>query len=204
MEPELRVLTSSQIKCLYETELIPTFPASELMPIETMMHLNDQGLYDMEGFFVGDTLLGYAMLCVDGARDYALIDYLGVLTGLRNSGMGTKLIKLVKRHYSGYRGVLAEVEAPAGHSTAEDTVIMRRLGFYKRAGFVRLPYDMSLFGVRYRTLVYPAGGAIPASRVLAAHQRLYQGQFSQRCYERYVQLPLGSEKLRPYSPWAEG
>jgi ribosomal protein S18 acetylase RimI-like enzyme len=158
----------------------------------------------MEGFFVDGKLLGYAMLCVDSAHDYALIDYLGVLRELRNSGMGTKLLDLVKAHCSGYRGVLAEVEAPTGRSTMEDTVIMRRLAFYKRAGFVRLPYDMSLFGVRYRTLVYPLSGALPTERALAAHQRLYHGQFSPKCYERYVQLPLGKEPLRPFSPWAEG
>lgn len=204
MEPELRVLTLTQWKDLYDSELVSSFPPAELMPFETMLHLYRRGLYDIQGFFVGDTLLGYAMLCVDDAHDYALIDYLGVLTGLRNSGMGTRLLGLVKKHCGGYRGVLAEVEAPAGHSTAEDTVIMRRLGFYKRAGFVRLPYDMSLFGVRYRTLVYPAGGAFPVSRVLAAHQRLYREQLSLKCYERYVQLPLGNEALRPCSPWAEG
>lgn len=204
MEPELKVLTRTQIEYLYDSELIRTFPVTELMPFETMMRLTEQGLYDMEGYFEGDTLLGYAMLCVDHTHDYALIDYFGVLTGLRNSGMGSRLMALVKKHCRAYRGVLAEVEAPAGHSTREDTVIMRRLGFYKRAGFVRLPYDMSLFGIRYRTLVYPAAGAVPVARVLSAHQRLYQGQFGPNFYERYIQLPLGSEKLMPCSPWAEG
>lgn len=203
MEPELRVLSAAQLLNLYDNELISTFPAAELMPFDTIMHLADRGLYDLEGLYEGDTLLGYALLCVDSARDYALIDYLGVLTGLRSGGMGTRLLELVKKHCSGYRGILAEVEAPAGHSTLEDTVIMRRLGFYKRGGFVRLPYDMSLFGVRYRTLVCPTAAALPATGALEAHQRLYHGQFSQRCYERYVQLPLGNEKLRPFSPWAE-
>jgi len=204
MEPELRVLTLPQLRNVYDTELVPTFPAAELMPFATMAGLLEQGRYDVLGFFDDDVLLGYALLCVNGAHDFALIDYLGVASGRRNGGLGAILLKLVETHCDGYRGVLAEVEAPNGLSDEEDALIMRRLGFYERAGFVYLPYDMSLFGVHYRVLAYTSAGTVTEEEALAVHQRFYQTQFSPLNYERYVQLPLGDEPLRPFSPWVEG
>lgn len=203
MEPELRVLTLPQLRYIYDKELKRTFPAAELMPFDTMVHLMELGRYDMEGFFEGSILLGYAIICVDPTHDYALIDYLGIITEFRNSGLGTKLLTQVKVHCGGYLGILAEAEAPAGPIPEDGELITRRLRFYAQCGFARMPYDMSLFGVPYQTLIYPADNVALAQRVLEAHQRLYHSQFSPHCYERYVQLPLGNEPLRPFSPWEE-
>jgi GNAT superfamily N-acetyltransferase len=204
MEPELRPLSLPQLKEIYDTELVRTFPAAELMPFSTMASMFEQGRYDTLGFFDGDTLLGYALLSVDVVHDYALIDYLGVASGRRNGGLGAILLKLVESHCDSYQGVLAEVEALAGRSPEADDLIMHRLGFYERAGFVYLPYDMSLFGVQYRVLVFSATGDYREDKVLRIHQRFYQSLFSPSNYERYVQLPLGEEPLKPCSPWMEG
>lgn len=203
MEPELKVLTLPQVREIYDSELVRTFPSAELMPFHTITALMNRGNYDMQGFFIKGKLLGYAMLCVDARHDFALIDYLGIITELRNDGLGTKLLSLVKNHCRSYLGVLAEVEAPAGPVPEDGELVTRRLRFYARGGFIRLPYDMSLFGVPYEALVYPERNVELPGRVLEAHQRLYQNQFSPQCYERYVQLPLGSEPLRPFSPWEE-
>ncbi len=203
MEPELRVLTLPQLRCIYDEELKRTFPAAELMPYETMVHLMELGRYDMEGFFEGSILLGYAIICVDPNHDYALIDYLGIVTQFRNSGLGTKLLAQIKVHCCGYRGILAEAEAPAGPVPEPGELVARRLHFYTQCGFVRLPYDMSLFGVPYQTLIYPADNVTLVQMVLEAHQRLYHNQFNPNSYDRFVQLPLGNEPLRPFSPWEE-
>ena len=201
---ELRRLSESELGALYQYELKETFPPEELKPLYTMELLREKGRYDALGLFQGPMLQGYALMWLDGAGKYPLLDYLGVPEDQRNKGLGAEVLSLLHKRYSDARGIIAEAEAPeAAADEAERTLRQRRLGFYARCGFVTMPFDCGLFGVHYKTLLLP-NGEVDEEEALQVQLERYREHFKPEHFQRYVQLPLREgEEIRPFSKWID-
>ena len=197
---KLKLLDKCELSSLYTEELIYDFPRAELKPLRAMHRLMDLGQYDPllltddEG-----APLGYALIWLPQKRDGALLEYLGVLRGKRNSGLGTQALPLLLERYGQLFG---EVEAPTSDDPAENELRLHRIGFYERSGFRVLGYECALFGVHFNCMY--AGPETDDCKVQQLHRSVYADYFSPAHMERYIQLPLRpGEAIHPSPAWVE-
>lgn len=198
----LHRMTAQELRRAYETDLREAFPPSELKPLSAMEELCSKGVYDP--LCLADEeggVLGYVLLWRHEDGRYVLVDYLCVPARQRNRGIGAKLLAAMREHYPQDTVFLWESEAPTGDA-AQDEMILRRLGFYRRCGAKVLGYDCALFGVHFKILC--AASDFDENEVLRKHQEIYRAQFSPERYERFIQIPLHpGEKPFPVTDWTE-
>lgn len=196
---ELRLLNKEELTALYQNELMEDFPHSELKPLKAMLRLMDLGRYDPLIITENGQDVGYAMLWLMQEQSGALLEYFGVLRGLRSAGQGTRIISLLAQRYGQLFG---EAEAPCSHDPDINELRQRRIAFYERNGFRVLDYQCALFGVRFNCLY--RGPETDDRRVEAMHRAVYAQYFSPAHMQRYIQLPLKpDEAIKPAPEWVE-
>lgn len=196
---ELKLLNKEELTTLYQKELIVVFPHAELKPLRAMLRLMDMGRY--EPLLVTDEgkPVGYALAWLPESRDGALLEYFGVLRGMRNGGLGAQILSLLGSRYG---QIFGEAEAPNSYDEEENALRRRRIAFYERNGFRLLDYQCALFGVRFNCLY--RGPEADDRKVEAMHRGVYAGYFSPEYMKRYIQLPLApGEAVHPASEWVE-
>lgn len=196
---ELTLLNKEQLTKLYNEELVFDFPKAELKPLRAMHRLMDMGQYDPLLVSENGEALGYAMVWLPRERNGALLEYLGVLRGKRNGGLGAQILTLLAERYSQLFG---EAEAPSSDDPAENDLRRRRLGFYQRNGFRILDYECALFGVHFNCLY--RGFETDDRKVEKLHRSVYADYFTPAHMERFIQLPLRpGEEIHPSLEWVE-
>ena len=130
---ELKQLDKEELTALYRNEMTADFPRSELKPLAAMLRLMDLGRYDPLAAIDGGETVGYAMMWLPQDRTGALLEYLGVLRGRRNGGLGGQILELLAARYGQLFG---EAEAPDPQASPEENSLRRRrIAFYERSGF---------------------------------------------------------------------
>lgn len=196
---ELKPLNKEELKRLYQSEMIFDFPKSELKPLSGMLRLMDMGLYEPLLAEEKGEPLGYAMVWRARDGEGALLEYLGVLRGKRNGGLGGKILNQLQGRY---RHLFGEVEALDSPDPAENDLRRRRVGFYLRSGFRVLDYECALFGVHFNCIYW--GPESDDRTVQTMHRSVYAGYFSPGHMRRYIQLPLSpGEAIHPAPEWVE-
>ena len=196
---ELKTLNERELSALYREEMVYDFPKSELKPLGAMLRLLEMGQYDPLVVTENGERVGYAMMWLPKSRQGALLEYLGVLRGKRNSGLGARILPLLAQRYGQLFG---EAEAPTSQDEAENDLRRRRIGFYERNGFRVLDYECALFGVHFKCLY--RGPQTDDRAVERLHRSVYADYFSPQHMERYIQLPLNSEEeIHPAPAWTE-
>ncbi len=196
---ELKRLDKEELAALYRDEMMEDFPHSELKPLSAMLRLMDMGRYDPLLITQDGQAVGYAMLWLAGDRSGALLEYFGVLRGLRSAGQGSRILSMLSGRYGQLFG---EAEAPCSHDPDINELRQRRIAFYERNGFRVLDYQCALFGVRFNCLYRGPEG--DDRKVEALHRGIYAQYFSPAHMERYIQLPLRpDEAVKPAPEWVE-
>ena len=196
---ELKLLNKEELTGLYQNEMTVDFPKSELKPLSAMLLLMDTGRYEPLLVADGGRPVGYAIVWLPENREGALLEYFGVLRGLRNGGLGSKILGLLAERYG---QVFGEAEAPDSDDPAENDLRRRRIAFYERNGFRVLDYECALFGVRFKCLYRGPEG--DDRKVQIMHRGVYASHFSPAHMERYIQLPLApGETVKPAPAWME-
>lgn len=196
---ELKTLNERELSALYREEMVYDFPKSELKPLEAMLRLLEMGQYDPLVVTENGERVGYAMMWLPKSRQGALLEYLGVLRGKRNAGLGARILPLLAQRYGQLFG---EAEAPTSQDEAENHLRRRRIGFYERNGFRVLDYECALFGVHFKCLY--RGHQTDDRAVEQLHRSVYADYFSPQHMERYIQLPLKpGEEIHPAPAWTE-
>ena len=196
---ELNLLDARQLTQLYEEELVHTFPREELKPLRAMLTLLERGCYHPLALTEDGQQLGYALLWTAGEEGHALLEYLGVMRGLRNGGLGARMLALLGERYPHLFG---EAEAPTDPDPAVNDLRRRRLAFYERNGFRILGYECALFGVHFNCLY--RGSETDDQMVLRHHRKVYADYFSPEHMQRFIQLPLHpGEAIHPAPRWLE-
>lgn len=197
---ELKLLNKEELTALYQNEMTADFPRSELKPLAAMLRLMDMGRYDPLLVLDGDRPVGYALVWLPEGREGALLEYFGVLRGLRNGGLGTQILGLLMERYG---QIFGEAEAPDPDAAPEENDLRRRrIAFYERNGFRVLDYQCALFGVRFHCIYRGPEG--DDRKVEAMHRAVYAGYFSPAHMERYIQFPLApGEAVHPAPEWME-
>lgn len=194
---ELRLPSLTQLQAIYASDLRPSFPPSELKPLAAMERMWEQGSYLPLCLFDGEEILGECFLWL-GHEGWALLDYLCISSGRRNSGLGSMVLAKM-REYLPNTVILAESEAPV--YAPDPAMAARRLGFYDRNGFRLAGYDSDIFSVRYKTL-YLAGHEIADEVLAQEHAFVYRNTFPPEKFSQYVLIPC-DPKLPPVEqiPW---
>ena len=196
---ELKTLNERELSALYREEMVYDFPKSELKPLGAMLRLLEMGQYDPLVVTENGERVGYAMMWLPKSRQGALLEYLGVLRGKRNAGLGAQILPLLAQRYGQLFG---EAEAPTSQDEAENHLRRRRIGFYERNGFRVLDYQCALFGVHFKCLY--RGPQTDDRAVEQLHRSVYADYFSPQHMERYIQLPLKpGEEIHPAPAWTE-
>ena len=197
---KLKLLNKCELKSLYNAEIVDDFPRAELKPLRAMLRLMDMRQYDPLLITDDDgNALGYALVWLPRVRDGGLLEYLGVLRGKRNNGLGTQALPLLLERYG---QIFGEVEAPTSDDPSENELRRHRIGFYERNGFRVLDYECALFGVYFKCMYQ--GPETDDRKVQELHRSVYADYFSPAHMERFIQLPLKpGEAIHPSPAWVE-
>ena len=196
---ELQLLNKEELTALYQNEMTADFPRAELKPLRAMLRLMDMGRYDPLLVTDCGRPVGYALAWLPENRKGVLLEYFGVLRGLRNGGLGARILALLAERYG---QIFGEAEKPNSDDPTENDLRRRRIAFYERNGFRVLDYECALFGVHFNCLY--RGPETDDRKVEAMHRAVYAGYFSPAHMKRYIQLPLRpGEAVKPAPEWVE-
>ena len=182
---ELRLPSPEQLRMVYSRDLKASFPAAELKPLRNIEKSWAEGWYKPYCLFDGDNIVGEAFLWL-GHPGWALLDYLCVADGCRNSGIGASILQKL-REREGDTVIFGESEDP--DDAPDHDLAVRRLGFYARCGLRIAGYDTEMFGVHYKTL-YLANGPVDDAALMEEHRFVYENTFSADKYHKYVRIPF--------------
>ncbi len=130
---ELRKLDIQQITDIYNRHMQNDFRRDEIKPLAAILKAIDEGIYDCLGMYDGESITGYAFLVCLG-KDY-LLDYLAVLEKMRNKGVGSQMLRLLREYLPGASNIIIEAENPEyADDPREKAIQNRRIGFYLRNG----------------------------------------------------------------------
>ena len=181
---ELRLASPEQIALVYERDLKPSFPPSELKPLANIQAMCREGCYKPWCLFSGEEIMGECFLWL-GRPGWGLLDYLCVTESRRNSGAGAWMLAAL-RQAEPDMVILVESEAPVHAPDSE--LAERRMGCYARCGLRTAGYDTDVFGAHYKTL-YMWREPLPDRRLMEENRFIYQNRFPKEKYDRYVRIP---------------
>ena len=91
---KLILLSKDEVTSLYYDRMQNDFIEDELKPLWVIHNAMDEGRYEPLGLSDGSALLGYVFL-VKQDRDF-FVDYLAVFPGVRNKGIGSEILRLLR------------------------------------------------------------------------------------------------------------
>ena len=118
-----RLMTDREIAHWYEGELSEAFAPRERKPFADIISLRAAGRYEIWGLFDAGALLGYGTLWKAPQHSPVLLDYLGVTALRRNSGLGSRLLTLLKGQG---RPLVVESELPVPGASPEENNMAQR------------------------------------------------------------------------------
>lgn len=115
------------------------FPKYERKPFSIIVAHNESGAGSILKITLNGEMVGFFFTYF--YRDLAMVDYFAMHKDYRNRGIGREAIRLLGELYADKK-VFLEIEDPESSEMAT-----RRLGFYKRCGFVQTATKVVLFSV---------------------------------------------------------
>lgn len=136
----------AQIYKLYQK----AFPSSEKKPFSMILKKYKEGKthvwrFTREGKFAG------LIITING-DEHILLDYLAVDEAQRGTGIGTKILSLMRQQYAG-KGVFLEIESVYEDCDNKDQRI-RRKHFYEKCGMESMGVFVWLFGVKMELMSF--------------------------------------------------
>ncbi len=155
---EVKILSVSELKDIYQNHMFRDFPKEEIKPLSTLEYLLSTGEYAPLAYFDGGEMIGYTLLIASAGRQACLLDYFAVLPQFRSGGRGSQILKYLREHFLGKtHQILIECEHPDFAPDRDQA--LRRLRFYSNAGAKKAEIETKLFGVRYLVFALPCDGS---------------------------------------------
>jgi len=172
--PYIKELTLPQVREIYDSRMKEDFPPDELRPYRSIEQLTQEGLYFSLGYFIGESLMAYALFAKPQDSNGALLDYCAVSAQARGTGIGSKFFSgfhtVLEPHHVAH--ILMEVEAPdTAEDSAEKEIRERRIRFYKRCLCKMSDVRTSLFGVDYQVMYLSFDGRIIPDKAISEELR---------------------------------
>ena len=189
-----RLLTAEELTKVYLDEMRRDFPQSELKPLSMILNSEAAGTAHTWGIYDGDALAAYLLMVRPVGCAMSQLDYFAVLPRYRASGLGAALLAELPGHENGCQAILIEAECP--DKAEDETMAVRRLGFYARCGAWDTHYTEHLFDAWFRILVLdcPGAGTFADRQAVDALVDCYRRTISPTQWQKHVQFfaPDGS------------
>ena len=185
----IKNLTQEQVKTIYNNHMVNDFPASELKPLSMILKGMEKKIFECLGYVDEESgeILAYAVFVKNG-NDY-LFDYLAVISDSRNSGIGSSFLKQIAEHYKHADSVIGEVEDPVfAKDDKEKNLQERRIGFYKRNGYIDTNVRVKLFGVDFKVFEMNLGRKHSEEEIKQLHKSHYKKILPIFLYWRSVKI----------------
>ena len=164
-----RKLNEKELTRVYLDEMRRDFPPTELKPLSMILNSEANGTAHTWGVFDGETLAAYLLMVRPAGSMVSQLDYFAVLPEYRAAGLGAQLLADLPQHERGAQAILIEAECP--DKAEDETMAVRRLGFYARCGARDTGFTEHLFDAWFRILVLDCPGAGTfADLVLVQHE----------------------------------
>ena len=170
---DLRQLNENQIISVFNDRMQIDFAADEIKPLSVILKSVSEGIYECLGLFDDDRMVGYCFNVIQGKR--YLVDYIAVFSELRNNGIGSKMIGLIREHLEDAELVILEAEDPE-YAEDEDLCDLqtRRIGFYKRNGLKDTGVRTRCFGVPFVILELRSRVSLSDDEIWEEYQSFYR------------------------------
>ena len=152
-----RKLNEKELTRVYLDEMRRDFPPTELKPLSMILNSEANGTAHTWGVFDGETLAAYLLMVRPAGSRVSQLDYFAVLPEYRAAGLGAQLLADLPQHERGAQAILIEAECP--DKAEDETMAVRRLGFYARCGARDSGFTEHLFDAWFRILVLDCPGA---------------------------------------------
>ena len=134
-------------------EIRSDFPAGTLAPRMVYTRVLQDGSGEFFRFFASCEPVGYALVLRGAKHNIGMIWLLAVHAAYRSQGHGGAMLEALHARYALLDGMILEVERVCDAKddlTARENA--RRIRFYERAGYSRLPKDVRLYGENYHIM----------------------------------------------------
>lgn len=183
----LRPMEEGEISRLYEEHMRRDFPPSELKHLSGILEMRRRGEYDVLGAYEQGELCAYALIYCPIGREVYLLDYLAVLPGMRERGVGQALVKCLRQHYERRaQALMIECERPL--AAPDEAEARRRIRFYEQAGACMTSVRIWLFDVEYSILVLPCNQILKQRDWAETMLDMYRQMLPPKLYEKNVRL----------------
>ncbi len=129
---QLAETNEKELTRVYLDEMRRDFPPTELKPLSMILNSEADGTAHTWGVFDGETLAAYLLMVRPAGSRVSQLDYFAVLPEYRAAGLGAQLLADLPQHERGAQAILIEAECP--DKAEDETMAVRRLGFYARCG----------------------------------------------------------------------
>lgn len=184
-------LNKDEITKIYKEHMVNDFPADELKPLSTILKGMDKQLFECLGFLDKESgqLKAYAVFIKNG-NNY-LFDYLAVVDGNRNDGIGSVFLKQIAEHFKNADSVIGEVEDPDfAADESERRLRERRIAFYERNGYFNTGVKAKLFGVDFWILEMNLGKKHTKDEIKILYKSVYKKVLPFFRYLRCVKVKI--------------
>ena len=132
-----------QVNNIYVT----SFPASERIAFPTLIQSIADGVRFLYVVEYLDKIIGFATLNLLTIVNVSYIEYIAVVSDMRNRGIGSKLLQYIEEDLQNkvVLGIILEVESTVQSPPAKLELRKRRIGFYNRNGFEVVKGAMSYY-----------------------------------------------------------
>lgn len=196
---QLKLPTVEQLHFVYEQDMKHSFPEDELRPLWSIEKMWKEGRYRPYCLFDNDEIQGECFLW-PGEPGWAILDYLCVSPRARNSGLGAKMLHMI-REKEPETVIFGECEA--AEDAPDPAIAGRRLEFYARNGLRTAGYDTEMFGAHYKTL-YLYREPVSDGQLMRQHRYIYERHFSPEKMEKYIRIPRDPDaQPGPQVSWSE-
>ncbi len=148
-----------QAEKLYEEHLVRDFPEDEVKPFSVIEDAMQEGHYLVYAAMLDGETAGYAFLETGERKGkrIALLDYFAVVSGKRDQGVGSRIMKAMTSGEMRFDYILVESERVTEDLDEEQKrERLRRIAFYERAGAKRSGVYTYLYGVFYDIMIFAA------------------------------------------------
>ena len=130
---------------LTQTLFESAFPVEERPPFELVLKWDHHGF---NGVYQGEDFVGLVYFVEH--KDLVYVFFLAIEEPYRNQGIGSRILSDVKARFAGKRVFLLAEEV--GERYPDNALRMRRIGFYRRNGFLDSGLVITEYNVRYHVL----------------------------------------------------
>ena len=188
---KFKVLSSEEIKKVYEEHMVYDFPENELKPLSHIGDMTQAVIYLPYGIYNGDEMIGYAFFVYEKAYRLALLDYFAIFRGKRDGGMGSKALSCMKEMKDDFDLIVLEVEIPEEAEDDTDKELrQRRIGFYERNGAYRTNIITRIYDANYLILQFPLKEKYSDKEMLATVNKMYHTMFSDKIFNSKVKISV--------------